>query len=297
MRWQIRDEPDALRGECQRCGHVWEIPAQNLKEIMRTRGSQGVVDACNRAMEVKCCELVGNVLRRHGSLPVSQAIKLAEAQLQADWAVAFHKAWYGSPITWKANLWCGVPCLQNPMDMWMIQEVISATRPDVIVETGSYDGGSAIAYSMFARAVNPSSSVISIDMSSVSPEVVRRTNGIIRFVVGSSVSPEVVAYVRKSTDGLRTMVVLDSDHFKEHVLQELNLYSPMVSAGCYIVVQDTNLNGHPLVTSAHVGPGPYEAVDEFLASPSCGFEENRLRQRLAMSWCRYLVRQSQEIQE
>ena len=103
----------------------------------------------------------------------------------------------------------------------------------------------------------------------------------ITFVTGSSVAPDIVAEVRPAAAGERAMVVLDSDHHAPHVLAELRAYAPIVAEGCYLVVEDTNVNGHPVFPE--FGPGPAEALHRFLQE-SDEFEVDRRREKFLVSF-------------
>jgi cephalosporin hydroxylase len=84
----------------------------------------------------------------------------------------------------------------------------------------------------------------------------------IRLIEGSSTDPQVVEKVRSSLPHDRGMVVLDSDHKLDHVFKELLLYREFVGRDQYLVVEDTNINGHPVYKA--YGKGPFEAVERFL---------------------------------
>ena len=81
------------------------------------------------------------------------------------------------------------------------------------------------------------------------------------FVKGDSVSEPVIRQIREHTEGKKRLVLLDSLHSSEHVLKELNLYSPFVSPGSYIIVNDTHLE---LMNIMGAGTGPMRAVNDFL---------------------------------
>jgi cephalosporin hydroxylase len=195
----------------------------------------------------------------------------------------FNELWYSSGTTWRDNRWMGIPTLQNPMDVWIIQELLVETKPDFVVEAGSYHGGSAAIWAMVLEQVNPKGRVITIDIEDMMKEA--RDLQIVRervdFLLGSSTAPEIVADVARRVKGRSVLLVLDSLHTKDHVLNELRLYSPLVQPGGYVVVQDTHTNGHPVAPD--FGPGPYEAVEEFLKG-NPNFAVDRTRERL-LSTC------------
>lgn len=171
----------------------------------------------------------------------------------------FHKSFYNSGKTWLNTSWFGIESQKNPLDLWIYQEIIYEVKPDIIIECGTARGGSALYFANLLDLLN-NGRVITIDIEDLGnlPKHSR-----IIYLKGSSTSREIFDKVKnliKEND--KVLVSLDSDHHKQHVLKELNLYNELVSKGSYIVVEDTNINGHP-VYIAH-GEGPMEAVNEFL---------------------------------
>lgn len=175
----------------------------------------------------------------------------------------FHALYYGSKSkqTWNGNTyWFGTRVFKYPSDLWIYQELIETTKPDLIIETGTHSGGSAKYMADMCELANHGR-VVTIDIVRA-PTLPKHSR--ISYISGSCVDPSIVQYVKTLYVDVaeKVMVVLDSDHHKEHVLKELDLWAPFVTKGCALIVEDTNINGNP-VNKSH-GPGPKEALDEWL---------------------------------
>lgn len=173
---------------------------------------------------------------------------------------SFHKLYHGNPSqTWLNTFWLGIPVTKCPLDLWVYQEIIFKLKPDVIIECGTGKGGGALFMAHILDTLN-NGKVISIDIEDVEGKPLHKR---IDYLLGSSTSEGVVALVSGLIAGNeKVMVILDSDHHKEHVLNELRIYSRFVTKGSYVIVEDTDLNSHPV--RPKFGPGPMEAVSQFL---------------------------------
>lgn len=169
----------------------------------------------------------------------------------------FHKLYYYSETkTWQNTYWLGIPVQKCPLDLWIYQEIIYETKPEIIIETGTAKGGSALFLASLCELIKKGE-IITIDISDSfisHPRIIK--------IIGDSTSEKVVQQVKKIVKNKTAMVILDSDHSKIHVLKEMEIYSKFVSTGNYLIVEDTNINGHPVLSS--LGEGPMEAVKEFL---------------------------------
>jgi cephalosporin hydroxylase len=208
---------------------------------------------------------------------------------------AFHTLWYRSPDTWQRNTFLGHETKQLPMDLWLYQEMIFRERPACIVKTGIAGGGLILYFAHLLDLIGapPSALVIGVDITR-SPEAHTLSHPRIRLLEGNPVAPESLERVIRYCNGLSPLVVLSSDYQRDHILRELELYSPLVPAGGHLVVENTNLNGHP-VAIGH-GPGPFEAVDAFLEIHMDFARDDELWKRNLFSFHQYgwLVRSMQK---
>lgn len=175
--------------------------------------------------------------------------------------------------------------IKNPCDIWMIIELFQKIRPSVVIETGTHHGASATFYSDILKCLGLSCEVITIDINPkwhFDPKSKK-----IHSIVGYSTDLDIFSKVKIITDDIiktnpgNVIVMLDSDHSEKNVLAELELYSTLVTKGSYLIVEDTNINGHPSAISH--GPGPWEAVDKFISTNE-NFERDPTCQRFLLTF-------------
>jgi cephalosporin hydroxylase len=177
--------------------------------------------------------------------------------------------------------WLGRPVLQLPEDLVRLQEVLAAVQPDVIIETGIYNGGSLLFHATICEALGKGR-VIGIDKhideGTRCSLTTHRLAPRIELVEGNSTGAETVARVRSMVRPEETvLVILDSNHTKEHVAGELESYAPFVTPGSCIVAADgimRDLADVPGGDLSWVNDNPGEAAREF-ASRHPEFEMNQ----------------------
>jgi cephalosporin hydroxylase len=201
---------------------------------------------------------------------------------------AFHNRWY--EIQGEVS-WLGIPTLKCPLDLWIYQEILFEKRPDLIIETGTAMGGTTAYLAAMCDLID-SGRIVTIDWRERDG---RPPHPRITYVQGNAIGPRALEQVRQAVrpeDSV--MVILDSGHRCEFVLEELRRYAPLVSPGQYLIVEDTNVNGHPV--RPDFGPGPMEAVQEFLRDDELGreFVPDRSREKFLLTFnpSGFLLRQA-----
>lgn len=191
--------------------------------------------------------------------------------------------------------WMGRPVIQLPEDMVRTQEVISALKPDLIIETGVAHGGSLVFYASLCKALEKGR-IVGVDIE-IRPH--NRTAieahplaSYITLIEGNAVAPEIVAQVKAQVKpGEKVLILLDSNHTYAHVLAELEAYASLVTVGSYIVATDGimyDLHDVPRGHAEWTTDNPRDAARDFVAKnpnfvieqPTWPFNESTLTQNI-----------------
>lgn len=188
--------------------------------------------------------------------------------------------------------WMGRPIIQYPQDMIAMQELIWEIKPDLIIETGIAHGGSLIYYASLLELIGHGEVLgIDIDIREHNRKEIEKHPMFkrITMIEGSSISKETIDKVAAfASDKKRVLVSLDSNHTHEHVWQELNLYSPFVSLGSYIIVFDTIVEDLPEGYFSQkrpwgIGNNPKTAVHQFIKDNDRFVIDHSIDQKLLIS--------------
>lgn len=170
----------------------------------------------------------------------------------------FHKLFYDSQTYTKVH-WLGASASKCPFDLFVYQEILHEIRPDIIIECGSAAGGTTLFLATICDLLGKGT-VISMDIEDNPNKPKHRR---INYLIGSSTEEKIFNGIKKAIKPSDTvLVILDSAHNKEHVLNEMRLYNSLVTKGSYLIVEDSNVNGNPVYPG--YGPGPREAIEEFM---------------------------------
>ena len=159
--------------------------------------------------------------------------------------------------SWEHTSWCGIPIFKNPLDLHIIQEIIVETEPNIIIETGTYQGGSAHYYASILDMMQCNNTtldriysyIFTIDIENMIHPHAAKHPRIFTLTKDSKLAiPSIKTWMNivfpiKIDKTPKVMVILDSDHTYEHVKMELELYGALVTPGCYLIVEDTNTQG------------------------------------------------------
>lgn len=174
----------------------------------------------------------------------------------------FHKMFYDANLlgkSWNDSYFLGVEINKCPFDFFVYQEILYDIKPDIIIETGTKFGGSAYFLAVLCNELKKGK-VITVDTVDQKNKPKHKR---IKYLIGSSTDEKIITNIKRDIKkGNKVLIILDSDHSADHVYNELMIYSQFVTKGSYIIVEDTNVYGHP-VYKEH-GPGPMEALEKFM---------------------------------
>jgi cephalosporin hydroxylase len=179
-------------------------------------------------------------------------------------APELYHLWYYNQEVWKSTTFLGVPCRKSVSDLWNYQEILAQLQPFLVVEFGTLFGGSTLYLAEILKLVFPEGRVLTVDVShaKVHPKV--RSHPAIELLEADVLDPVVAERICALRNQNRGSIfwIVDDDHKSGHVYRELLMLRKLTLPGDYVIIEDGNVNGHPVLPAW--GPGPYEALSQYL---------------------------------
>jgi len=169
----------------------------------------------------------------------------------------------------------GVMSWKNVLDLWIVQEIIDETKPDVVIEIGVKHGGTSLWLSDILK-LRGNGIVVSLDINR--PPIDFPSN--VHFILGDSIAPATVDRVKALCAGKRAMVIADGNHAAAHVLQEMRLYCPLIAKDCYFISEDGIVD---VMDWKQFTPGPMVAAHQFVAETD-EFVIDRSREKFLITY-------------
>ena len=201
--------------------------------------------------------------------------------------------WHYDGGVWTRTFWMGIRTEKLPLDTWNYQEILFELKPSLVVEFGTRFGGSALYFASIMRSVGRPFRILSVDIDHDQTSPRTKADPDIELFTWSSADSAVtdkIAQMREHFPG-PVFAILDSDHSQKHVLGEMMVIRPVLTPGDYVIVEDSNVNGHPVLP--FFGPGPYEAIEEYFRQFPNDYKHDLEREsKFGLTWAPngYLIR-------
>jgi len=151
----------------------------------------------------------------------------------------------------------GVSCKKSPFDYVIYQMIIEEVKPDLIIEIGSFEGGSAL-YLADLLELHGKGEVHTIDIEDRIDDRVKAHKRIKFFSKGWENYD-----LRLVKDFKSVLVIEDGSHKYQDTLQALIKFSNAVSPGSYLIVEDGIID--ELGLTREYDGGPVKAIKQFLS--------------------------------
>ncbi len=237
--------------------------------------------------ELVCHQILENVPNHDLAMKLLGKIHHDQLKPKAvkNYAAEAYHLWYYNSHVWTTTTWAGVSVLKSPSDMWNYQEIIFELKPSLVIEFGTRYGGATLFFAHLLEQMPQPSKVLSVDIDHSVLDGRVQHHPRIELMLSSSTHPVVaqrISTLQEEFPGL-IFAILDSDHSKDHVFQEMEILRPLLKAGDYLIVEDSNINGHPVAPGW--GEGPYEAIEAYFSKYPHDYQIDEAREhKFGFTW-------------